>query len=112
MKASDNNRQENVMQNCLEVTCAYDIRSRIRVDDGGENAYICIQMNVLRGLNRGSTITGSSVHNQRIERCCRAMWNGATNVFYNLFFFLKVRGCWNLTMMPICGVSTLCTCLV
>jgi len=31
----------------------------------------------------------ASVHNQRIERLWRDMWNGVTNVFYNLFYYME-----------------------
>jgi len=38
---------------------------------------------------------GKSVHNQRIERCLRDMWNGFTNIYHNLFNFMKNQGILN-----------------
>ena len=70
--------------------CAtYGLPSRIRVDDGGENNAVCCIMQLLRGMQHNAAIRGSSVHNQRIERLWRYMWNGATHVFYNLFYYME-----------------------
>ena len=52
-------------------------------------------MRVLRGRDHNAAIRGSSVHNQRIERLWRDMWNGATNVFYRLFYFMEDRSILN-----------------
>ena len=46
-------------------------------------------MELVRGVDHKAAIRGASVHNQRIERFWRDMWNGATNVFYNLFYYLE-----------------------
>jgi hypothetical protein len=90
--ASDNNRQETVLQHFIHACAAYSIPSRIRVDDGGENNAICSLMNLIRGREHNAAIRGSSVHNQRIERLWRDLWNGTTNVFYKLFYFLEDCG--------------------
>ena len=45
--------------------------SRIRVDYGVENVFICDAMVGYRGEGRGSFIAGSSTRNQRIERLWR-----------------------------------------
>ncbi|KAK0140177.1 hypothetical protein N1851_022931 [Merluccius polli] len=76
LRASNNNRSSTV----------------IRTDRGGENADICMFMNVFRGTRRGSAIQGRSVHNQRIERLWGDMWRGISNVYHRLFYFLESEG--------------------
>ena len=65
--------------------------SRVRVDQGVENADVSLFVELIRGFHRGSTIRGKSCHNQRIERPYVDVWNGVTNVYYTLFAFLESR---------------------
>ena len=54
----------------LEATQHYELPSRIRCDQGGENVNVARHMLYHRGEERRSVLVGSSVHNQRIGETC------------------------------------------
>lgn len=65
VSSSDNNRADTVLQLFISATREYGIPSRVRSDHGLENVEVARFMINHMGTNRGSHITGSSVHNQR-----------------------------------------------
>ena len=89
MKCSDNNRSSTVYQYFLQATEHYGLPSRVRSDQRQETCMVARHMLELCGENRGSMITGSSVHNQRIERLWRDMHQSVTKLFYRLFYYME-----------------------
>ena len=89
MKCSNNNKASTVYNCFLEAVDNYGLPSCVRSDKGKENTRIAEHMLEYRGMDRGSMLTGSSVHNQRIERLWKDMHQSVTKVFYRLFYYLE-----------------------
>ena len=94
LKCSTNNRAETVLDAFLKATQEYGLPSRVRSDKGGENTAVSLYMlqHPQRGPGRGSMITGRSVHNQRIERLWRDLFDGVSYIYYHLFYHLEDNG--------------------
>uniref|UniRef100_A0A0F8BQL1 Integrase catalytic domain-containing protein n=2 Tax=Larimichthys crocea TaxID=215358 RepID=A0A0F8BQL1_LARCR len=84
INCSTNNKALTVLSYFVRATCRYGLPSRVRSDHGGENTLVALLMNLLQG--QGSHITGRSVHNQRIERLWRDVFQQVVHYFYQLFY--------------------------
>lgn len=89
MKCSSNNRASTVFQLFLKAVENHKLPSRVRSDQGRENMLVAQHMIESRGAERHSMITGSSVHNQRIERLWRDMHHCVTILYYKLFYYME-----------------------
>lgn len=91
LKCSNNNMAATVFEAFQEATRMYGIPSRVRSDKGGENVDVWSYMTRVRGSERSSYITGSSVHNSRIERLWRDVYASVTSTFAATFNAMEVN---------------------
>ena len=89
LQASNNNRAKTVLDLFLEATKENGWPSRVRSDKGGENVDVARAMLTVQGTGRSSHITGSSVHNQRIERLWRDTFRCVCHTFYSFFYDIE-----------------------
>lgn len=87
LHCSNNNRAETVKDLFIKAVGRFGRPLHIRTDHGGENVQIWENMRESRG--EGSVLTGSSVHNQRIERFNRDLNNNGSHVYAPIFYELK-----------------------
>ena len=89
LKCNNNNKSETVLIHFHEATEKFGIPNRVRGDRGGENIKVAEWMIRQKGINRGSYIGGSSVHNQRIERLWKDVHRLIVTLFASIFYFLE-----------------------
>ena len=92
LSAATNNRSETMTDAFMKGASTYGVPSWIRSDHGLENLGVAAFMIAHRGPRRGSIITGRSVHNQRIERLWRDLYQSCTGVYHRLFMHLEDTG--------------------
>ncbi|KAF6738324.1 hypothetical protein FQA47_007875 [Oryzias melastigma] len=95
LNASTNNKATTVFNGFSSAVSQYGVPSRVRSDKGGENVKVAHSMVQTMGQNRNSHITGRSVHNQRIERLWRDVYENVLDLFYTLFTQLEIQGLLN-----------------
>nr|XP_046256031.1 uncharacterized protein LOC124065051 [Scatophagus argus] len=95
LTAAGNNRAITVLESFKTAVEQYGLPSRVRSDKGGENADVAEFMIRSRGTDRNSHITGRSVHNQRIERMWRDVYEHTLDLFYQIFTSLEYQGLLN-----------------
>ena len=93
LRCSTNNTADQVFEYFLDAVQQYGRPLRVRSDMGGENIRVAEYMwsHQHAGLGQGM-IMGRSVHNQRIERLWRDVYQGCLSLYYNIFMHLESSG--------------------
>lgn len=89
LKCSDNNRASTVLSLFQESVSCFGLPERVRTDHGGENVGIWRCMLATHSNDYLCVISGSSVHNERVERLWRDVNRCIASNFADVFRMLE-----------------------
>ena len=94
LQCSPNNFSQTVLNLFVQAVQEYGLPVRIQCDQGVENYDVGMFMltHPQRGATFNPVIVGKSIHNQRIERLWRDVFQGVTSTYYYLFNHLESSG--------------------
>ena len=92
LKCCDNNRALTVLESFTCAVSQFGLPDRVRSDYGGENTEVWKYMIAAHDLDYRSVITGSSVHNERVERLWRDVHRCIVSPFVEKFQALESNG--------------------
>ena len=94
LACSTDNKSATVLDLFKEGVQKWGLPSRVRGDMGVENRDVARFMlnHQARGTGRGSYMTGRSIHNSRIERLWRDVYQAVVSLFYDLFNMMEAEG--------------------
>lgn len=90
LNCADNNRATTVLKAFTGAVESFDLPNQIRTDCGGENVDVWRYM-IEAHSTETAVITGSSVHNERIERLWRDVFRCVVCSFYQVFYELEMQ---------------------
>ena len=89
LNCADNNRSHTVLTNFQEAVARFGLPDSVRSDHGGENIGVWRYMISMHNMDYSCVLTGSSVHNERIERMWRDVHRCVGSVFAEIFGALE-----------------------
>ena len=85
LKCSDNNRASTVVNLFQESVSRFGLPDRVRTDHGGENVGVWRYMLASHNHDHSCIVTGSSVHDERVERLWRDVNRCIASSFSDVF---------------------------
>ena len=89
LKCSDNNRATTMLSLFTAAVSLFGLPDRVRSDHGGENIRVWQYMISAHHQDYTAVITGSSVHNERVERLWRDVHRCIESIFTTTFRSLE-----------------------
>ena len=95
LKCANNNKASTVVTYFSHAVSLFDLPNKVRSDKGGENVDVWRFMLHYKDMEPSCVITGSSTHNERIERLWRDVFRCVGQIFYSLLYNLESDGVLN-----------------
>ena len=105
---ADNNKASTVLQCFVSGVSKFGLPERVRSDHGGENIDVWRYMVIAHNGDVSCVVTGSSTHNERIERLWRDVHRSVTTTYADTFRSLESDG----VLDPLNDVDLYCLHLV